>query len=153
MGKRMTRLFYTLLLAGVFTCCGGGSGATAGGSSGSGASSGGSSGGATSSGGSGGGTTGSVATSCAIADAGSFNSGAADPENICQVCDPTRSATDWSSGQACTLCHDADGGAGICGELGACCTTICDNGMCRGIQGSSCATNSDCCGIPINTCT
>ncbi len=142
MGKRATMLFPTLLLAATLVGCSGGDpgGTTSG--------SGGATGGSTTSGGSSGGTTtGGQATSCDIPDAGTVSSGVFNPGNACQVCDPTRAETAWSSGQTCSLCHGTDGGAGICTELGTCCTIQCVNNTCSGSQ-SSCDTASSCCGIP-----
>jgi hypothetical protein len=79
----------------------------------------------------------------------------ANPGNSCQVCNPSQSATEWSPGAPCNLCHDAAGTEGICSELGICCTIICE-GTCKvdGGQGTQqCGSNSDCCGIPENICT
>jgi hypothetical protein len=144
MGKRATPLFFTLLTVGL-ACCNGGAGSTGGASTGAGASSGGSTGGSTTSGGSGG-TTGSQATSCEIADAGTFDDGAANPDNACQICDPGNSSTNWTSGLVCNPCSNGDGGMGICAAQGVCCTIVCEDSSCKP-GGGSCSDASDCCGI------
>ncbi len=144
MGERTRTLLLTLLLGGIFACSGNGD---PGGTSSAGSSSGSSTVGGTSGGSSSGGSSTSHANSCAIVDAGSFNNGAANPSNSCQVCDPSQSASTWSPGQPCNLCHGGDGGEGICDLLGNCCTIICNDGTCNVPQGGSCQENSDCCGI------
>jgi hypothetical protein len=84
------------------------------------------------------------------------SSGTANPANVCEVCDPSRSVTAWSSGAACGLCHSASGKSGICDQLGSCCTSVCGgNGACTvadGGQGEPCGETSDCCGIAEGVC-
>jgi hypothetical protein len=153
MDRRTTALLLSLGLGGFLACSGGGTGSTTGADPTGGSSTlGGSSGG----GSSGGTSTTSAATSCDIADAGTFNKGATNPSNVCEVCDPSQQAGTWSSSQACGLCHDTAGTAGICTGKGICCTTVCDStGTCKvdGGIGLSCGSNSDCCGIAPGICT
>ena len=147
MSYRAKTLTFTLLLTGAVACSGGGDPGSSSSSSGGGSSS--SSGGSSS-----GGSSTSQATSCDIADAGSVANGAANPANACQVCDASQSATTWSPGTVCNLCHDASGSEGICTQLGNCCTIVCNNScLVDGGHGAPCGSNSDCCGIPPNICT
>ncbi len=160
MGPKTTALV-AVLIVGAFACSGGsagdaGSGSDSSTSSGA-VSSSASSGGGTSTTSSGGASGVGTAESCTIPDAGVFDGGDMNPENPCQVCDPSLTASAWTPNVVCNSCTRG-GASGICDALGNCCLLHCESD-CKYPDGGSvpdshgCTYDSDCCGIPRNSAT